>query len=96
MKATPANVWPTIKNIRNGKSITKKLNTMTLRKVDGTLCTTPEEYAAAMAAYLTAECGKKEVYDQAAITSVRRDQSRWFQVPGQHLAHYATPFDRAL
>jgi hypothetical protein len=78
MKATPANAWSTIKNIRNGKSITKKLDTMTLRKVDGTLCTTLEENSAAMAAYLTAEFGKKGVNDQAAITSVRqRDRSRW-------------------
>ena len=72
MNATPANVWPTIKNIRNGKSITKKLDTctMTLRKVDGTLCKMFEENAAAMAAYLTFEFGKTGVYDQAAMTSV--------------------------
>jgi len=40
---------------------------MTLSKVDGIPCTTPEENEAAMAAYLTAEFGKKTLQHRHSV-----------------------------
>ena len=78
MKATPANAWAAIKRLRDGKSITKKLQTMTLRKPDGELCSTPQENAAVMGTYLTAQFGQKGVFDPSSINAVRqRDRRRW-------------------
>ena len=72
MKATPANAWAAIKRLRDGKSITKKLQTMTLRKPDGELCSTPQENAAVMGSYLTAQFGQKGLFDPSSINAVRQ------------------------
>ena len=64
--------WEAIALLREGKSMTKKLDKTTLRKPDGSKCTTDEESAKVMGDYLSATFSQTGTFDPAAIAKVRQ------------------------
>jgi hypothetical protein len=78
----PSDIWGAIKKIRQGKSLTKKLTPMTLRKEDGKLCKTPQENAEVMAKNLNNIFNKTGSFDPTAIDAVKQRDSKpylWMQ-----------------
>jgi exonuclease III len=70
--------WAAIKLLRGGKSVTKKVTPMKLRKPDGGLCTSPQENADVMRANLQEIFSKPGTFDPAAIANVKqRDKRPW-------------------
>jgi hypothetical protein len=69
--ASTADCWETIALLRKGKSMTKKLDKMTLRKPDGSKCTTDEENAKVMGDYLS-------TFDPAAIAKARQRDPKMY------------------
>ena len=67
--ASTADCWEAIALLRKGKSMTKKLDKMTLRKPDGSKCTTDEENAKVIGGYLSATFSQTGTFDPAAIAS---------------------------
>ena len=72
--------------MRKGKSMTKKLDKMTLRKPDGSKCTTDEENAKVMGDYLSATFSQTGKFDPAAIAKVRQRDPQMYA----HLADSPT------
>jgi hypothetical protein len=73
-----AQAWTAIKMLRQGKSVTKKLSPMTLRKPNGGLCESPQENADVMKANLKEIFSKPGTFDPAAINEVKqRDKRPW-------------------
>ena len=72
----PSDIWKAIVSIRQGKSVTKKLTPMTLRKDDGNLCTTPQENAEIMSKNLNNIFNKTGSFDPTAIDAVKQRDSQ--------------------
>ena len=73
-----AKCWAAITDLRGGKSVTKKVDIMKLKKPDGTLCATPADNAKTMSDYLGTVFNKTGTFDQDAIDKVRqRDPKQW-------------------
>jgi hypothetical protein len=88
--ASPADCWAAITALRKGKSMTKKLEQMSLRKPDGTLCQGDGENAKVMADYLGSCFDKTGDFDPAAIDKVRQRDPKQYE----HLG--ATPTDAEI
>ena len=69
---SPKDIWTAIKQIRNGKSITKEVQPMMLKKADGSLCKTPEENSEVMGAYLHSTFNQAGVFDPKVIERIRQ------------------------
>jgi exonuclease III len=79
MPKTAAQAWTGIKMIRQGKSVTKRLAPMTLRKPDGELCKNPEENAAIMKEELKRVFSAPGAFDPTAIDNVKQRDKRIFR-----------------
>jgi hypothetical protein len=79
MPKTAAQAWTGIKKIRQGKSITKRLAPMTLKKPDGELCKNPEENAAIMKEELKRVFSAPGAFDPTAIDNVKQRDKRIFK-----------------
>jgi exonuclease III len=80
----PGRAWEAIKSMRKGKSVTKKIAPMALRKPDGEICSTPEENANVMKDYLSTVFSKTGTYDLSAVAAVRQRDPRkrlWMAKP---------------
>lgn len=74
----PDKIWKAVKEIRNGKSLTRKLQPMKLKKDNGDMCQTPQENAKEMGDYLKSIFSKSGNFDKTAIEEVRqRNPARW-------------------
>jgi hypothetical protein len=70
--------------LRDGKSTTKPVVTMSFQNKDGVKCITPKENAEVLKKYLDGVFNKASVFDQAAIDKVRqrpKDKFAWFDDP---------------
>ena len=70
--ANPREAWEAIGKLKEGKSMTKKVVTMKLKKEDGNHCKSPTENAQVMKKYLNEVFNQTGHYDRDALDLVRQ------------------------
>jgi hypothetical protein len=74
----PQAAWKAINELRQGKSVTKKLVPMKLKRPDGSTATDPKETAEIMTEYLKTVFSKEGKYDETVLDLVKQRDPKIF------------------
>ena len=73
---TPKEVWSCVRTLQQGPRVVTAVNPMSLKKTDGTICTTPSETRDTMVAFQRGLFSKTGTYDPAAVAAVKQRKHR--------------------
>jgi hypothetical protein len=79
----PKDAWKAIKTLTSGKSVTKKVVSMKLKRPDGTVATDPAETAKIMSDYQASVFAKDGVFDPEVLKLIKQRDPKVFEWMGE-------------